>query len=238
MKNALLILVLLFALRSSGAEMPWGGMTASGAYRQLTVKEWPANRLLPLPTPFPNIVSAWIERDGRRPIHWMFSPDASQMALGLPPLNAGMKPPKVHLLTTEKTTEHPDGTIVLSALDAKVIGDRAKLETNPGNHRIGFWTNSRDHVEWSFVTKGKGAYAIEIAYSRSGPAGARLSLEIDDKQVPLTLATTGNWYVYTGQAGGEISIVQAGAHVARVKCVDPVGGAVMNLKAVVLRPRP
>lgn len=237
MKRLISLLVVGLALTSrlSGAETPWGDLQVEGPYRVLTVKEWPASRMLPLIAPFPNIVSARLE-SGDRSIHWMFNEDASRIALGLPMIATGVKPPRVRLLTTEKTTEHPNGTIVLSALDARVVGDRAKLETHPGNHRIGFWTNPRDQVEWSFASKAGGEYEVEIAFSRSGPPGAKIVLEIDDQRLPFTLATTGNWYVYTGQDVGRINIAKGGRHVARVRCEDPAGGAVMNLKAVVLRP--
>ena len=236
--SAPVVLGLLIVGAAEAADLQWGSMAYKGPYRELTVKAWPANRLLPMRTPFPNVVSAWIEANGRRSIHWMFSPDARQMALGLPPQEPAAELPKVYMLTTEKTTEHADGTIVLSALDAKVVGERAKLETNPGNHRIGYWTNPSDYVEWTFESRGKGEYDVEIAYSRSGPPGAQLSLELDDAKLPVTLATTGNWYVYTGHDAGRIKLSADGRHVARVKCVDPKGDAVMNLKAVVLRPRP
>lgn len=225
----------------SSIKMPWGTIASKGDRHEVRVDQWPANRLLPLSPPFPNIVSAWIIGDdgtSTQSIHWMFNPDATQIALGLPPFEPGRKASIIQLFTTEKTTEHADSTLVLSALDAKVVGDKAKLETNPGNHRIGYWSNPRDHVEWNFETKGHGRYEVEIAFSRSGRAGARLMLSIDDQELPVTLATTGNWYVYTGQSAGMITIAKPGRHVARVRCVDPAGGAVMNLKALVLRPRP
>jgi hypothetical protein len=230
-----LIIGLTLTTRLWGAELPWGDMKTEGPYRVLTIKDWPASRMLPLTSPFPNIVSARLE-SGNRSIHWMFNEDASRIALGLPMIASGVKPPRLRLLTTEKTIEYPDGTIVLSALDARVVGDRAKLETHPGNHRIGFWTNPRDHVDWAFASKAGAEYEVEIAFSRSGPPGAKIVLEIDDQRLPFTLATTGNWYVYTGQDVGRISIPKVGRHVARVRCEDPAGGAVMNLKAVVLRP--
>lgn len=102
----------------------------------------------------------------REPLFWMFNENASVIKLGLPAVEgAGREGVRIHLITAEKTEEFPDGTIVLSALDARVIGQQARLETHPGNHRIGFWVNQGDYVMWRFLSKKAGKFELEIAYS-------------------------------------------------------------------------
>ena len=173
----------------------------------------------------------------RQPLYWMFNQDASIIKLGLPPIEAAIrKDARIHLITAEKSGEQADGTIVLSALDARVIGAKARLETHPGNHRIGFWVNPQDYVRWEFPSKGKGLYEVEIAYSQAGPPGTVVTVQIDDKPVGIQLGGTGSWYAYTSQRTGRIRLAGGTAHTGEVKCEQLRGGAVMNLKAIILHP--
>ena len=88
-----------------------------------------------LPATGRNITAAYLEGDtARRPLAVEFNKDATVTTLHLGEAATG----KVVLETAEGTTQFRDGRIVLSALDSKVVGERAKLETHPGNHRIGF----------------------------------------------------------------------------------------------------
>ena len=245
MKRLLLLAAAGIACSAAAADGPiktdWGSINIPAnkqqSYRRvLEVEKWPQDRLLKIPTPFPNIVAGWVGAEtNRQPLFWMFNTDASEMRLGLPAGKPGKNPP-IHVLTTEKSTEHADGTIVLSALDAKVIGNRAKLESHPGNHRIGFWVDSTDHVHWDFKPKRSGKYLVEVSYSQAGPPGNEVSISFNGIPITIRVNTTGSWYAYTGMRTGQISL-DAGVNCSvDVKCIRQVSGAVMNLKAIVLHP--
>lgn len=219
--------------------MPWGTITPVGQVGRYTVEidKWPENRMVAMPRPFPNVVAGWVG-DAKSPqsLFWMFNEDASQMRLGLPQRNAKDKPhPQIHLITGEKTGLQNDGTVVLSALDAKVVGRKAKLETHPGNHRIGYWVDSRDLVEWNFNLKSGGEYLVELAYSQAGRPGTEVELIIGGTTVGMRLGATGTWYAYTSMKTGRIAL-KSGSHRAIVRCTKQLTPAVMNLKAVVLHP--
>jgi hypothetical protein len=201
-----------------------------------TVKDWPANGRLIKPKSIGNITVAYFANDAaRKPLTVEFNRDATVVTLHVPK----QAPAKnaVVLEVVEKSTRHPDGRIVLSALDTKVHGSKAKLETHPGNHRVGFWVNPADFVQWKSDLPRAGNYNVELTYSAAGPSGTKAVIEIAKNKIPITLKTTGSWYRYTTLTVGRIKIPKTGPQIITVKCTKKIGGAVMNLKAVTLRPR-
>src|SRR3989442_1223899 len=165
MRRALLwrlILPLALVMRPHAAELSaavaaqpaWGRIfpaTNSTGIILLEVRTWPADGQLSLPTPFPNITAAHL-LDGlkRGPLKWVFNDNATRLHLDVPTQTPATLPATIALETAEKTGQFTDGRIVFSALDAKVQGNKAKLESHPGNHRIGFWTDPADSVNWDF----------------------------------------------------------------------------------------
>ncbi len=195
-----------------------------------------ASGRLALPTPFPNIAAA---HSAAGPVVVEFNKDASQIDLhvkGAGEPKAGDKAPAVQLDLAENTTQFPDGRIVFSALDAKVVGDTAKLESHPGNHRIGFWTDANDFVKWDYNASRWGMYSVELTYSTAAPDGSEVEVAMGGKTLKTTLTSTGSWYRYTTVSLGKLYLEKAGKQTLTVKCAKKVGGAVMNLKAVILRP--
>ena len=191
----------------------------------------------------PNIVQATTV-DGHH-VDVSFNEDASKVTLFVP---TDVSNDQVRILTAEESTQFIDGTIVFSALDAKVVGERAKLETHPGSHRIGFWSNENDYVTWTFKPKRWGRYEVELLYSQAGPDGNEVyaSFATADKKEPAfdrtltaTLHSTGSWYTYRVAKLGQLYIddLNFRKHLTlRVGSKKKVANAVMNLKAVVLRP--
>ncbi len=203
---------------------------ALSTHREVTGQS-EADRSLSLPTPFPNIVRAWTGDNSV--VNWKFNKDASEISL----LSVFKGSGTVHLVTAEKSGIQEDGLIVFSALDSTVVGEKAKLETHPGNHRIGFWVNGNDFVKWSLDTPvlKKGNYEVELVYSRAGQGDATASVTVNETELPVPLKSTGSWYVYQVQSIGEIKIPKSDKLNIEVRSVKQ-SGAVMNLKAVLLHP--
>lgn len=201
-----------------------------------TVKNWPANGRLIKPKSIGNITTAYFAKDAtRKPLTVEFNRDATLVTLHVP--QKAPAQPTIALEVAEKSTRHPDGRIVFSALDATVHGTKAKLETHPGNHRIGFWVNAADFVQWKFNFPRAGNYDVKLTYSAAGPSGTKAVITLAGQSLPVTLKTTGSWYRYTTLPVARIKIPKTGPHIITVKCTKKIGGAVMNLKAVTLRPR-
>lgn len=145
-------------------------------------------------------------------------------------------PATVDVEVAEKTEQFADGRIVLTARDARVEGRRAALESQPGNHRIGFWSDPSDAVAWTWRATRWGAYHVRLTFSNASPAGSEIEVTVGDQRLAATLPTTGDWYRYVTLPLGRVVLPRAGDVAVTVRCTKLMGGAVMNLKAVTLEP--
>ncbi|MBI1368867.1 MAG: carbohydrate-binding protein [Planctomycetes bacterium] len=206
----------------------WGRITPLGQGRFLIERTVAGAAPMSLPTPFANIVR--VHQDDDSPAVLEFNGDASRILIHADH--------RVTVETAEKSQQFDDGRIIFSALDAVVHGDKAKLESHPGSHRIGFWTNAGDYVTWDYAPTRWGMYDIELTYSAAGANGTRIAVEYASKIFEADLTSTGSWYRYTTIPIGRVYLPDTAKQTLTVRCIKKVGGAVMNLKAVILRPAP
>ena len=221
------------ALADQPAAPEWGRIDDAAARvgrYAFVANAWPATGRLTVPAGFPQIVRA---AAGPRDLVVEYNADATAIAVLAP---AGDPPGIVTIDTADATRQFDDGRIVFTALDARVEGDKAKLETHPGNHRIGYWSNPADCVAWTWKPTRWGAYDVRLTYSTASPSGGEIEVACGDVAVTGTLASTGGWYRYTSLPLGRLAIPTTAERTVRVRCTKPAGGAVMNLKAVTLEP--
>ncbi len=220
----------------------WGTITSATngtGVVLLEVRSWPADGKLALPTPFPHITSARLNKDqAARPLNWVFNADATALHIELPIDAPDKGPVTVRLEIAENTTQFADGRITFSALDSKVSGAQAKLETHPGNHRIGFWSDAMDSVSWQYKPTRWGMYDVDLTFSADGGGGTELAFEVAGKTLKTTRPSTGSWYRYTTLGVGRVYLEKSELFTLRAACLALKGAAVMNLKAVTLRPAP
>ena len=217
-------------------ETSWGTIRWDIALRpgfmDLTINKVPENGKLQLPTPFANITQAYLANDPKRaPLSVTFNPDATKITVAIPKNSK-----HITLETAEKSTQYVDGRIVFSALDSTVTGTKAKLETHRGNHRVGFWVNIDDYVSWGQAISRPGTYDVELTYSLAGGKGNDIAIDYAGKTLTKTIQSTGSWYVYTTVPVGRVTVTKDGRVPMKVYCTKKTAGAVMNLKAVTLRP--
>ena len=192
-----------------------------------------------LRTPSPNFTQAYFTDDPERePLQISFNEDATEVTLEIPKEKRG-EVGTVTLEVAEKSVSFPDGEIIFSALDSQVEGPgKAKLESHPGNHRVGFWSDLNDSAVWDFKPTRWGMYWVDVTYSLAGK-GSEVEVKLADQAVTGALESTGTWYRYTTKRLGRIYLVDDQKPVKlSVKGTKKRGGAVMNLKAVTLRPAP
>ncbi len=221
-------------------ETSWGTITplSQGEFL-LSLKQQPLPDTLSLPTPFLHMVLCETSQATPVPVTFEFNSDATTLTLQLPPQFDSSRPLRVQ--TSETSQQFADGRLVFSALDAQVNGQRAKLESHPGSHRIGFWSNADDTVEWNYQATRPGRYEVLLTYSCAGSDGNEIELQLagptGDPQVLSTqLKSTHSWYRYTTTSLGKAYLDPDGARKVTVRCTKLVGSAVMNLKAVLLIP--
>lgn len=233
-----LIAVLLAALGSDAAAAPpaWGTIDESAATLgrwTFAVTMWPTDGRLPVPPGFPQIIRATGDVGGEpRDLRVEYDADAAEVTI----VAGDERPSAITVETADDTGQSADGRIVLGARQATVEGTRAKLESHPGNHRIGFWTNPADSVSWTWQPTRWGTYEARLAYSSGSPSGSEIDVSIGDETLAARIETTGSWYRYTTIPLGRVTISSTAPVAVRVRCTRPAGGAVMNLKAVLLTP--
>ena len=231
------------AAPDAAAPPAWGTidpLTAASGRTRFHVATPPADGRVAVPKGFPQIVRAMLATaDGPRDLPVELSADASTVAILLPAPAAAAPaagPLTIDVDALDKTGQFDDGRIGLTALDAEVVGKTARLESHPGNHRIGFWSDAADAVQWKLAATRWGMYDVRLTYSSAAPAGTEIAVDVGGTVLTGTLASTGGWYRYETLPLGRVYLAQAGDHRVAVRCTKKVGGAVMNLKAVSLEP--
>jgi len=128
------------------------------------------------------------------------------------------------------------GDIRLLAKDARVHGEKLRYEPQPQKNTLGFWTNASDWADWEFDVKTAGKYEVEITQGcGKGSGGAEIAVEIEGAMVKFTVQDTGHFQNFIQRTIGEVNL-PAGKHTLAVKPQTKPGGAVMDLRRVVLRP--
>lgn len=219
------------------ANPAWGTIDAAaerlGRY-MFQAERRPADGRLVVPRGFPQVVRASPAGEGDAGnLAVELDATATTVAILVPPAwNGG----SVAVETADDTRQFDDGRIVLSARQARVAGVTAKLESQPGNHRIGFWTAPDDTVSWTWKPTRWGAYDVLLTYSSEAPDGTEIEVAVGPTTVTGRLASTGNWYRYMALPLGRVAIPAGGDLPVTLRCTKLVGPAVMNLKAVTLAP--
>ena len=141
----------------------------------------------------------------------------------------------IEVETADSSKQLGDGRIILSSLDAKIKGDTAKLEKNPSNYRIGFWSNVSDSIFWNYKATRWGMYDVELTYSLESKK-SKIHIQIGDQSINSEIQATNSWYKYNTVRLGKIYLPKSGQYLIAVKGVEKGGAAVMNFKSLVLVP--
>ncbi|MCE9556080.1 MAG: hypothetical protein K8T91_22255 [Planctomycetes bacterium] len=240
----ILALYCFVALQLTSQSAERGSSTPGGRTGDLPVEiaidRWPADGRLPRSDiPKFDVGRAYLRTaEGELPVIVTFNQHATESHFVRPSSVVASGPAIIVVEPIDSAAgQYRDGRIVLSAGNAQVQGETAKLESHPGNLRIGLWRNPKDFVTWDYKATRPGRYDVYLTYSCAEKAGTKINVEIGKEQLDGTLKTTDNgWYGYTWQKLGNVAIPAAGPLKISVRCREMVGGAVMNLKAVTLIP--
>jgi len=141
----------------------------------------------------------------------------------------------IEVETADNSKQLGDGRIIFSSIDAKIKGNTAKLEKNPSNYRIGFWSNLSDSIFWNYKATRWGMYDVELTYSLESKK-SKIHIQIGDKSINSEIQATNSWYKYNTVRLGKIYLPKSGQYLITVKGVEKESAAVMNFKALVLVP--
>ena len=124
----------------------------------------------------------------------------------------------------------------LTADDAEIHGATARVEGDQ-ERNIGYWMGASDTVSWPAKITHPGQFRVEVVQAcPDGSAGTEYTLSVGDQTVSCNVAATGGWRSYETVPVGEIKIDQAGSLIIKLVPGKLKGFAVMNLRAVVLKP--
>jgi len=213
-------------------ETSWGSLLWGGSYAGTLIIERPKDLQIVLPRELPQVISAetLCQQHASAYLPILLGKDSDDVAIDVP------NECQVSFRVSDTTKQTPFGEIFFTAKDAKVHGTTAKLEENPGNYRIGFWTNADDYITWDYKATRWGKYRVLLTYSTAAPDGSEIEVEFGGAKVAGKLKSTGSWYTYHTIDLGELYLAKDGPQTLTVRCKKKVGPAVMNLKAVILEP--
>ena len=141
----------------------------------------------------------------------------------------------IEVETADNSQQLGDGRIIFSSIDAKIKGNTAKLEKNPSNYRIGFWSNLSDSIFWNYKATRWGMYDVELTYSLESKK-SKIHIQIGDKSINSEIQATNSWYKYNTVRLGKIYLPKSGQYLIAVKGVEKESAVVMNFKSLVLVP--
>ena len=127
-----------------------------------------------------------------------------------------------------------DGTIALTAERAEIYGPSLTLE--PKYHNLGWWTAPDDRAAWTFEVDRPGRYAVRLdAACADDAAGNAYVIEVGPERLAGKVAGTDTWSDYRRSQVGAVTL-PAGRHRLVLRPDGPIRGALMDLRAVELRP--
>jgi hypothetical protein len=145
-------------------------------------------------------------------------------------------PPRKEFPGNEPKVVAPDGNgrLILLATNAEIYGPTIILEDQHKN--LGYWSSESDRAVWSVEIPKSDDYSIRLNYACADQsAGNGWTLEAGSKRLTGNIAGTGAWESYRTAEVGRISL-SAGKQQIVVRPAGPVREALMDLKAIELRP--
>jgi len=228
----------------------WGRITRKGNKLYLIVFNWPSTGTLSLALGNP-VGKASLLKGGAE-VKVQKTADGSGVELVVPAA-APSRPASVIVLEcegefqavkslAERTADgepmpvQADGSILLPAIGAKLVGDTLQIE-GQGEENIGFWTKPGESVEWYVQPKKAGAFKVEVTYACADGYGSDYEVAVGSEKVTGTSAPTGGWQDYKTVALGTVKLGE-GKVKAVVKPTTNFKQALMNLRSVKLTPAP
>lgn len=131
-------------------------------------------------------------------------------------------------------TEGPNELIFLEAREAKIQGQKLKYEDPPQKDTIGFWVNARDTAAWRFQAATAGTYRVTVLQGcGKGSGGSTVALETAQGACEFTVEETGHFQRFVPREVGRLRLT-AGENTLTVRPLKKTGGAVMDLRRVIL----
>jgi alpha-L-fucosidase len=133
--------------------------------------------------------------------------------------------------------QNSEGILELTAEIADIhnqLGTDARLETRDGIQNIGFWTDQRVWIDWSFQIDKPGRFEISAELAIEAPKSDFEIISGDQKQT-VSVVSTGGYDKFTKVTLGQMTFPQAGEYTLELKPVDKQWQPI-NLRSILLTP--
>lgn len=227
--------------------LPWGRATVRGNDLYLHVFDWPTDGRLVLPGLLTDVRAAAVlggpilpqsavRREGEDVAITVPASGVHQAAtvvklsLVAPPAVSARanQPPPPHVGVPDA-----DGAITLLPEHAALSGPSIRVERKGPN--IGFWTDKGGVASWQVsAPPGEYSLAAEVACTPDR-AGSLAVFAVGDRSLSIPVPDTGDWTSWKSIDVGRI-VLSSQPATLEVRCGEPFTGALMNLRAITLRP--
>ncbi len=130
-----------------------------------------------------------------------------------------------------------DGSIVLPAAKAKMIGTKLQFEPLPHKNTVGYWVDPRDRMWWRFAVAQPTTYRVEVLGGcGAGQGGSRIELNAAGQSLEMTVEETGHFQNFRWREIGEFGLPAASELRFDVRCVEKAKAAVMDIREIRLTP--
>ena len=135
--------------------------------------------------------------------------------------------------------QKPNGTILLLATNAVTHGKNIRYEPPVHKNTIGYWTRAEDWVSWDFKVNTPGKFTVTLTQAcGKGSGGSEVAFSVGEQVIKDIVPDTGAFTNWTNRVIGTFTFAAAGAYTVEVKPLKKPGMAVMDLRAITLRPQP
>jgi hypothetical protein len=170
----------------------------------------------------------YLDKDGKLPLSIDTEPaDAAKpltiKALVLTPAPEG-KP----------VAQADDQSITLHARDSTVHGKTLRYEFRPDKNTLGYWGNEKDWVSWDFELKKPGKFIVFAMHGSFG--GSEVDVAVGEQKLSWTTKNTGSFHTFTFLEIGTLNLEKGGTQTLTLKPTKKSGGAVMDLREIILLP--
>jgi alpha-L-fucosidase len=130
--------------------------------------------------------------------------------------------------------ESAGGVVLLPASDATIHGETARYESGGGKDNIGYWSETDEWVSWPFRVARPGRFRVVLDYACAPDNGGTFRLSVAGAELAGRAESTGSWTAFASLELGKIEIAHPGSCQLKVRPVEILAGALMNLKCVQL----
>ena len=103
--------------------------------------------------------------------------------------------------------EKDTGIILLPAKYASTQGSKLRVEPQPHENTVGYWSDENDTAEWTFHVAAAGEYEIDILPGcGKGHGGSKVTLQVADQSLVFVVEETGHFQNCIWRTPGSVTL--------------------------------